>query len=227
MERHVVAQADAPFRATAALALLERAAVTGENILPPSIACAQAGVTTGEWAHTLRRVFGEYRAPTGITADAPARNEQHIVALRREVDAASHRLGRPLSFMIAKPGLDGHSNGAEQIAIRARDVGMEVTYEGIRFTAEEIVAAVGAHKPHVLGLSVLSGSHVALACDIAERLSAARMSGLQIVVGGIIPAEDEARLKHAGIAAVFTPKDYDVNRIMLRIVGLVLEPRDT
>src|SRR5205814_744969 len=158
----------------------------------------------------------------GVAANAPARNEERFVELRSEVDAASRKLGRRLSFLIAKPGLDGHSNGAEQIAIRARDVGMDVAYEGIRFTPEEIVAAVSARRPHVLGLSILSGSHVALACDIADRLSAAGMSGLKIVAGGIIPAEDELRLKRAGIAAVFTPKDYELDRIMRQIVGLAV-----
>jgi (2R)-ethylmalonyl-CoA mutase len=211
-----------PHPAAAALALLERAAGSGENIVPASIACAQAGVTTGEWAHTLRRIFGEYRAPTGVSADAPPRNEERIIELRNEVDTASHKLGRRLSFLIAKPGLDGHSNGAEQIAIRARDVGMDVAYDGIRFTPEEIVAAVRARRPHVLGLSILSGSHVALACDIAERLSVAGISGLKIVAGGIIPAEDELRLKRSGIAAVFTPKDYELDRIMRQIVGLAV-----
>jgi (2R)-ethylmalonyl-CoA mutase len=206
----------------AALALLDRAARNDENIMPASIACAKAGVTTGEWAQALRSIFGEFRAPTGVATDAPTRNEEHILALRARVQDASRRLGRRLSFLIAKPGLDGHSNGAEQIAIRARDAGMEVGYEGIRFTPEEIVAAVIARKPHVLGISVLSGSHVPLACDIAERLSSAGISGLRIVAGGIIPEEDETRLKRAGIAAVFTPKDFDLDRIMRQIVELAI-----
>ena len=202
------------------LASLESAARGGGNIMPASIACARAGVTTGEWAEMLRRIFGGFRAPTGIVVESPARNDERIAALRAHVEDTSRRLGRRLAFLIAKPGLDGHSNGAEQIAIRARDAGMDVTYEGIRFTPEEIVAAVLAHKPHVLGLSVLSGSHVQLVCDIAERLSAAGIVGLKMVVGGIIPEEDESRLRNAGIAAVFTPKDYDLDRIMRRIVDL-------
>ncbi|HEX9159652.1 MAG TPA: methylmalonyl-CoA mutase family protein [Rhizomicrobium sp.] len=202
------------------LATLEKAARGAENIVPASIACAKAGVTTGEWAETLRRVFGEFRAPTGVAAEAPARNDARIVALRAHVDAASNRLGRRLAFLIAKPGLDGHSNGAEQIAIRARDAGMEVTYDGIRFTPEEIVAAVIAHKPHVLGLSVLSGSHVPLVCEIAEHVSRAGIVGLKMVAGGIIPEGDEATLRRAGVAAVFTPKDYDLDHIMRQIVDL-------
>ncbi|HEX3432045.1 MAG TPA: methylmalonyl-CoA mutase family protein [Rhizomicrobium sp.] len=209
----------------AALATLEKAARSETNIMPASIACAEAGVTTGEWAETLRRVFGEYRAPTGVAAEASKRNEEHFVDLRARVEDASQKLGRRLSLLIAKPGLDGHSNGAEQIAIRARDIGIEITYDGIRFTPEEIVAAVITRRPHVLGLSVLSGSHVPLACDIAERLSDAGASGVRIVAGGIIPEDDERRLKRAGIAAVFTPKDYDLDRIMRQIVELAIAER--
>ncbi|HLY04852.1 MAG TPA: methylmalonyl-CoA mutase family protein [Rhizomicrobium sp.] len=207
-------------RVNDALALLGGAARGGGNIMPASIACAQAGVTTGEWAETLRRIFGEFRAPTGVAAEAALRNDERTAALRAHVEDVSRRLGRRLAFLIAKPGLDGHSNGAEQIAIRARDAGVDVTYEGIRFTPEEIVAAVVARKPHVLGLSVLSGSHVPLVCDVAERVSAAGVVGLKIVVGGIIPEEDQPRLRRAGIAAVFTPKDYDLDRIMREIVDL-------
>jgi (2R)-ethylmalonyl-CoA mutase len=205
-----------------ALAALEHAARGGQNIMPVSIDCARAGVTTGEWAETLRRAFGVYRAPTGVAAEAPARNEERIVELRAHVEAASRRLGRRLSLLIAKPGLDGHSNGAEQIAIRARDAGMDVAYDGIRFTPEEIVAAVTDRRPHVLGLSVLSGSHVPLICEVVERLSAAGLTGVKIVAGGIIPEEDESRLKRAGVAEVFTPKDYDLDQIMRQIVGLAV-----
>jgi (2R)-ethylmalonyl-CoA mutase len=204
-----------------ALAALERAAKDGANIMPPSIACAKAGVTTGEWAGTLRRVYGEYRAPTGVAGSAPARNDERIVALHDEVDAVSRRLGRRLTFLVAKPGLDGHSNGAEQIAIRARDVGMDVIYDGIRFTADEIVAAARERKPHVIGLSILSGSHVALASDVVAKLSAAGLSDIKVVAGGIIPPADEERLRGAGVAAVFSPKNYDLNAIMRDIVGLV------
>ncbi|MDE2072516.1 MAG: cobalamin-dependent protein [Alphaproteobacteria bacterium] len=204
----------------AALSALERAAKEVTNIMPASIACAKAGVTTGEWAGHLRRVYGEYRGPTGVAATAPTRNDERIMALRGEVEAASKKLGRTLAFLVAKPGLDGHSNGAEQIAIRARDAGMAVSYDGIRFTADEIVAAAKEKKPHVIGLSILSGSHVALAAEVVAKLRAVGLGEVKVVAGGIIPPEDEARLKAAGIAAVFSPKDYDLNAIMRGIVGL-------
>jgi ethylmalonyl-CoA mutase len=207
-------------KAQAALDALERAAKDGSNIMPASIDCAKAGVTTGEWAGNLRRVFGQYRGPTGVASTGPARNEERIVALREEVDAASKRLGRRLTFMVAKPGLDGHSNGAEQIAIRARDAGMAVIYNGIRFTADEIVAAAKEKQPHVVGLSILSGSHVPLAGEVVAKLKAAGLGDVKVVAGGIIPPEDEARLKAAGVSAVFSPKDYDLNAIMRGIVEL-------
>ena len=207
-------------KAQAALAALERAAKDGSNIMPASIDCAKAGVTTGEWAGNLRRVFGEYRAPTGVAATGPARNDERIVALREEVDAASKKLGRRLTFLVAKPGLDGHSNGAEQIAIRARDAGMTVIYNGIRFTADEIVAAAKEKQPHVVGLSILSGSHIPLAGEVVAKLKAAGLSDVKVVAGGIIPPEDEARLKASGVSAVFSPKDYDLNAIMRGIVDL-------
>ena len=206
---------------TAALSALDRDAKDGTNVMPASIACAKAGVTTGEWASHLRRVFGEYRAPTGVSASGPARNDERIGALRDEVDAVSARLGRRLTFLIAKPGLDGHSNGAEQIAMRARDAGMDVIYDGIRFSPDEIVEAAKAKKPHVIGLSILSGSHVPLARDVAAKLKSAGLSDIKIVAGGIIPPEDEAALKASGIAAVFSPKDFDLNAIMREIVGLL------
>jgi ethylmalonyl-CoA mutase len=203
------------------LAQLSRAARDGTNIMPPSIACATAGVTTGEWADALRRVFGQYRAPTGIAASGPVRNDERIVALRAEVEAVSKKLGRPLTLLVAKPGLDGHSNGAEQIALRARDAGMRVIYDGIRYAPEEIVEAARKAQPHVIGLSVLSGSHLAMARELSERLASAGLSDVKIVVGGIVPPEDQAALKAAGIAAVFSPKDYDLNAILRKIVGLV------
>jgi len=205
----------------AALTRLERAAKDGANLMPPSITCAKAGVTTGEWAGTLRKVFGEYRAPTGVAATAPVRNDPHIAGLREEVARASAKLGRPFTLLIAKPGLDGHSNGAEQIAVRARDAGMAAIYDGIRFTADEIVAQAKEKKPHVIGLSILSGSHVPLACEIVAKLKDAGLSGVKVVAGGIIPPDDEAVLKHAGVALVFSPKDYDLNAILRGIVGLV------
>ncbi len=204
----------------AALKALERAAKEEQNVMPASIQCAKAGVTTGEWAGHLRRVYGEYRGPTGVAATAPMRNDERIVALRDEVDTASKKLGRTLTFLVAKPGLDGHSNGAEQIAIRARDAGMAVIYDGIRFTADEIVAAAKAKTPHVIGLSILSGSHVPLAAEVVAKLKAAGLGDVKVVAGGIIPPEDEARLKAAGISAVFSPKDYDLSAIMRGIVGL-------
>ncbi|HTO40826.1 MAG TPA: protein meaA, partial [Rhizomicrobium sp.] len=209
----------------AALALLKLATAAKENtnIMPASIDCAKAGVTTGEWAAELRKAFGEYRAPTGVSANAPARNDDRIVALREEVDAASVKLGRKLTFLVAKPGLDGHSNGAEQIAIRARDVGMDVIYDGIRFSPDEIVAAAKQQHPHVVGLSILSGSHVPLAAEVVEKLRAAGMAGVKVVAGGIIPPEDEAVLKNSGVSAVFSPKDYDLNTIMRDIVHLATD----
>ena len=203
------------------LAALERAAKEDMNIVPPSIDCAKAGVTTGEWSGALRRIFGEYRAPTGVASEAPTRNDSRIGALREEVDAASKRLGRKFTFLVAKPGLDGHSNGAEQIAIRARDVGMAVIYDGIRFTADEIVEAARIQQPHVIGLSILSGSHVPLANDVVEKLAANGLSHIKVVAGGIIPPADEARLKAAGVAAVFSPKNYDLNVVMREIIKVV------
>ncbi|MGN6516117.1 MAG: methylmalonyl-CoA mutase family protein [Rhizomicrobium sp.] len=207
-------------RVDAALADLERATKEDANIMPASIACAKAGVTTGEWARTLRRIFGEYRAPTGVAASGPGRNDPRIGELRDEVDAVSKKLGRRLTFLVAKPGLDGHSNGAEQIAIRARDAGMDVIYDGIRFSPDEIVSAVKEKRPHMIGLSVLSGSHVPLAWEVMAKLKDAGIRDVKVVAGGIIPPEDEAALKAAGISAVFSPKDYDLNAIMHEIVAL-------
>ena len=206
-----------------AIRALEAAAKDGANLMPPSIECAKAGVTTGEWAGALRSVFGEYRAPTGVAASAPQRNDERIGALRDEVMAASGKLGRTLTFLVAKPGLDGHSNGAEQIAIRARDAGMNVIYNGIRFSPDEIVAAAKEKKPHLIGLSILSGSHVPLARDVIARLKAAGLGDVKVVAGGIIPPEDAAALKAAGVAAVFSPKDYDLNAIMHGLVELALK----
>jgi (2R)-ethylmalonyl-CoA mutase len=203
-----------------ALAELERAAKSEANLMPPSIACAKAGVTTGEWAMRLRKVFGEYRAPTGVAASGPARNDERIGALREEVDAVSSKLGRRLTFLVAKPGLDGHSNGAEQIAIRARDAGMSVIYDGIRFSPDEIVAQARAAKPHLIGLSILSGSHVPLAREVVAKLKTAGLSDVKVVAGGIIPPQDESALREAGVAAVYSPKDYDLNQIMRGIISL-------
>jgi ethylmalonyl-CoA mutase len=198
---------------------LSRAAADGSNIMPASIACAKAGVTTGEWGAALRKVFGEYRAPTGV--GRAARNDATgLDDVRAAVDAASRRLGKRLKFLVGKPGLDGHSNGAEQIAVRARDAGMEVVYQGIRLTPAEIVEAAQREKVHMVGLSILSGSHVPLVREVMEKM---RGEGLNVpvVVGGIIPPEDEVLLKKAGVAAVFTPKDYEVNRILTDLVKIV------
>ncbi len=203
-----------------ALAALEQAARGDGNLMPPSIACAKAGVTTGEWAGTLRKVFGEYRAPTGVAASGPPRNDERIGLLRDAVERVSGRLGRRLTFLVAKPGLDGHSNGAEQIAIRARDAGMAVVYDGIRLSPGEIVAAAREHQPHLIGLSILSGSHVPLAREVVDGLKTAGLSHVKVVAGGIIPAADETALKEAGIALVFSPKDYDVNAILHDVIAL-------
>ena len=198
---------------------LSRAASSGANIMPASIACAKAGVTTGEWGAALRKVFGEYRAPTGV-GRAVRNDAAGLDEVRAAVDAASRRLGKRLKFLVGKPGLDGHSNGAEQIAVRARDAGMEVVYQGIRLTPAEIVDAAQKEKVHMVGLSILSGSHVPLVREVMEKL---RGEGLNVpvVVGGIIPPEDEVLLKKAGVAAVFTPKDYEVNRILTDLVKIV------
>jgi (2R)-ethylmalonyl-CoA mutase len=202
-----------------ALAALKRAAITGSNIMPPSIACAKAGVTTGEWGWTLRESFGEYRAPTGV-GRAMRNDVEGLDDIRADVDRVSRKLGRRLTFLVGKPGLDGHSNGAEQIAVRARDAGMQVVYEGIRLTPEEIVEAAREQKAHVIGLSVLSGSHLPLVQDVVARMKDAGMT-MPLVVGGIIPPEDAAALEKAGVAAVYTPKDFELNRIMSDVVRIV------
>jgi (2R)-ethylmalonyl-CoA mutase len=204
-----------------ALADLETAAKEGRNIMESSIACAKAGVTTGEWGTTLRRVFGEYRAPTGVAQAAPERPGGELDDVRASVDAVSAKLGRRIKFLVGKPGLDGHSNGAEQIAVRARDVGMEVVYEGIRLTPTQIVRAAVDESVHVVGLSILSGSHLPLVGEVMERMRKEGLSDVPVVVGGIIPPEDEVKLKGFGVAAVYTPKDFQLNDIMADIVRLV------
>ncbi len=207
---------------TAALGALEAAAKEGRNIMEPSIACAKAGVTTGEWGGTLRQVFGEYRAPTGVGKAAATGDGAGVVAVRAEVEAASKTLGRRLKLLVGKPGLDGHSNGAEQIAVRARDCGMEVVYEGIRLTPAQIVNAALEEGVHVVGLSILSGSHLALVRDVMERMREAGIDDVPVVVGGIIPAEDAATLKGFGVAAIYTPKDFVLNRIMSDIARIAV-----
>ncbi len=204
---------------TAALKELKRAASDGTNIMPASIRCAKAGVTTGEWGWTLREAFGEYRAPTGV-GNAMRNDVAGLDDIRADVDRVSRKLGRRLTFLVGKPGLDGHSNGAEQVAVRARDAGMQVVYDGIRFTPEEIVDAARKQKAHVVGLSVLSGSHLPLVADVVGRMKDAGLD-VPVVVGGIIPPEDAAALQNAGVAAVYTPKDFELNRIMSDVVRIV------
>ncbi len=207
--------------ASAALKELRSAAQEGRSIMEVSIACAKAGVTTGEWGDTLRDIFGEYRAPTGVSRVSARANEAGVAAIRDDVDRVSEKLGRRLKFLVGKPGLDGHSNGAEQIAVRARDCGMEVVYEGIRLTPAQIVNAALEESVHVIGLSILSGSHVPLVREIMSRMRAEGLGGIPVVVGGIIPAEDETTLKAFGVAAVYTPKNFQLNEIMAGIVKLV------
>jgi (2R)-ethylmalonyl-CoA mutase len=209
--------------AAAALAALARAASEGGNIMPASIACARAGVTTGEWAEALRRVYGEYRAPTGIAQAAAARGASDLAALRRRVGEVSARLGRRLKMLVGKPGLDGHSSGAEQVALKARDAGFEVVYEGIRLTPAQIVNAALEEGVHVVGLSILSGSHVPLVSEVLRGLKAQGLGHVPVVVGGIIPPEDEGQLKRLGVARVYTPKDYDLTAIIRDIVEVVAD----
>ena len=204
-----------------ALAALAAAARDGENIMPASIAGAHAGVTTGEWGETLRAIFGDYRAPTGIGRAATLPAESGLAKLRARVDAVSERIGGRIKMLVGKPGLDGHSNGAEQIAVRARDAGLEVVYEGIRLTPAQIAAAALEEGVHVLGLSILSGSHVVLVEAILALLDEAGLGTLPVVVGGIIPPADAERLRAAGCARVYTPKDHDLTAIIADIVELV------
>jgi ethylmalonyl-CoA mutase len=205
---------------TAALAELRAAATENRNIMPASIACAKAGVTTGEWGFALRESFGEYRAPTGV--GQAMRNETvGLDDLRAQVDRVSSKLGRRLKFVLGKPGLDGHSNGAEQIAVRARDAGMDVVYDGIRLTPAQIVETARAQGAHVVGLSILSGSHLALVRDVVARMRTAGLGDVPLVVGGIIPPEDAQALQQAGVAAVYTPKDFQLNRIMADVLRIV------
>ena len=203
----------------AALADLRAAATAGQNIMPASIAAARAGVTTGEWAEQMRAMYGEYRGPTGVSAN-PSNMTEGLDEIRDAVDAVSDRLGRRLKFLVGKPGLDGHSNGAEQIVYRARDCGMDIRYEGIRLTPEQIVAAALEDAAHVVGLSVLSGSHMPLVEELMERMRAAGLGDVPVIVGGIIPEEDACRMREMGVARVYTPKDFELNTIMMDIVTL-------
>ncbi len=213
--------------AMAALDALREATQENRNIMEPSIACAKAGVTTGEWGDTLRKVFGEYRAPTGVSRVTTTDAGNDLTPVRESVERVSLKIGRRLKFLVGKPGLDGHSNGAEQIAVRARDCGMEVVYEGIRLTPAQIVNAALEESVHVVGLSILSGSHVPLVRDIMDRMRSAGLRDIPVVVGGIIPIDDEKALKASGVAAIYTPKDFQLNDIMADIVRLVDRHADT
>ena len=204
---------------TAALDALRQAASEGRNVMQPSITAAKAGATTGEWAAQMRAVFGEYRGPTGVSR-SPSNKTEGLDEIREAVDAVSDKLGRRLKFLMGKPGLDGHSNGAEQIAYRARDCGMDIAYEGIRLTPEEIVAAAKAENCHVIGLSILSGSHIPLLKDLMARLQTEGLGSIPVIVGGIIPDDDAVQLKSMGVARIYTPKDFELNTIMLDIVEL-------
>ena len=195
-------------------------------MVPPARASEiDAGITTGEWADALRKVFGQYRGPTGLAKETRLSNDPAIVAVRDEVAALSAKLGRQLTFLVAKPGLDGHSNGAEQIAVRARDAGFEVIYQGIRLTPEQIVGAAVAEDVHLVGISILSGSHMELVPEVLERMREAGAGDVPVIVGGIIPEADAVRLKAMGVAEVFTPKDFGLNDIMVRFVEVIRASR--
>jgi (2R)-ethylmalonyl-CoA mutase len=209
--------------AEAALRNLTDVVKAGGNVMPPSIRAAHAGVTTGEWADALRALFGEYRAPTGVVVREVDTSGPRAREVRERVHALSERLGRPLKILVGKPGLDGHSNGAEQIAVKARDVGMEVVYEGIRLTPDEIARSARDEGVHVIGLSILSGSHGVLVIDVLDRLRKLGLEEVPVVVGGIIPESDAERLRQAGVRRVYTPKDFDLSRIMDDIVDAVSE----
>ena len=204
-----------------ALVALRQAAGEGRNVMAPSIACARAGATTGEWAETLRAVFGEYRAPTGVSGARPQIDEPRLAGVRARIEGLTETLRRRPKMLVGKPGLDGHSNGAEQIALCARDCGFEVVYDGIRLTPARIAAAALEEGVHVVGLSILSGSHRAQVAEVLARLRAEGLDDVPVVVGGIIPPEDAAQLLAAGVAHVFTPKDYDLGEVMAEVVGLL------
>lgn len=205
----------------AALADLKAAAREGRNVMEPSIAAAKAGVTTGEWSGALREVFGEYRGPTGVAIVVSTNEAEDVEAVRREVERVSQMLGRTLTYLVGKPGLDGHSNGAEQIATRARACGMEVVYDGIRSTPEEIVRRAKESRAHVVGLSILSGSHLDLVQEVIRVMRAEGLGDIPVVAGGIIPPEDALILKQMGVARIYTPKDFKITQIMGDVVKLV------
>ena len=207
-----------------ALAQLAEAAKSGSNLMEPTLVAARAGATTGEWAGALREVFGEFRAPTGVSgAVGVAEAGAELTKVRDDVRRTGEELGSRLRLLVGKPGLDGHSNGAEQVAVRARDAGFEVVYQGIRLTPEQIVAAAVAEDVHCVGLSILSGSHMELVPAVLDGLREQGLEDVPVVVGGIVPAADAAKLKEMGVAAVFTPKDFGLTEIM---AGILREIRD-
>ncbi|HEX7307127.1 protein meaA [Lentzea sp.] len=212
--------------AEASLDALREAAKTDRNLVEVTLACARAGVTTGEWSQALRETFGEYRAPTGVSgASASGEAGSEIARVRDRVRATGEEIGERLRMLVGKPGLDGHSNGAEQVAVRARDVGFEVVYQGIRLTPSQIVAAAVQEDVHVVGLSILSGSHLEVVPAVVEGLRAAGAGDIPVIVGGIIPPDDAAKLRERGVARVFTPKDYELTEIMDEIVTVIREVR--
>ncbi|WP_374107409.1 protein meaA [Nocardioides sp. cx-169] len=211
----------------AALAALAEAAKTTDNLMAATLAAARAGATTGEWAGTLREVFGEFRAPTGVSgAVGSAEAGAELTGVRERVRATGEELGGRLRLLVGKPGLDGHSNGAEQVAVRARDAGFEVIYQGIRLTPEQIVSAAVAEDVHCVGLSILSGSHMELVPDVLDGLKEAGLGDVPVIVGGIIPDSDGRRLRELGVAAVYTPKDFGLTEIMGGIVDVIRRAHD-
>ncbi|MFQ6170091.1 protein meaA [Oryzobacter sp. R7] len=213
-------------RAAAALDRLRADAGTDTNLMAATLECARAGLTTGEWAGALREVFGEFRAPTGVSGSVGVtRGSEALSEVRASVRRTGEELGERLRVLVGKPGLDGHSNGAEQVAVRARDAGFEVVYQGIRLTPEQIVAAAVAEDVHLVGISILSGSHMELVPEVLERMRAAGAADVPVIVGGIIPESDAARLKELGVAEVFTPKDFGLTEIMARFVDVIRESR--
>ncbi|SDL52314.1 (2R)-ethylmalonyl-CoA mutase [Lentzea albidocapillata subsp. violacea] len=210
----------------ASLDALREAAKTDRNLVEVTLACARAGVTTGEWSQALRETFGEYRAPTGVSgASASGEAGSEIARVRERVRSTGEEMGERLRMLVGKPGLDGHSNGAEQVAVRARDVGFEVVYQGIRLTPAQIVAAAVQEDVHVVGLSILSGSHLEVVPAVVDGLRAAGAGDIPVIVGGIIPPDDAAKLRERGVARVFTPKDYELTEIMDEIVTVIREVR--
>lgn len=208
-----------------ALRTLRDTAKTDTNLMEASLACARAGVTVGEWSAALREVFGEYRPPTGVSGASGGGHEGSLREVQQRVKALGEQLGRPLKFLVGKPGLDGHSNGAEQIAVRARDAGFEVVYSGIRLTAAQIVAAAVEEDVDVVGLSILSGSHMSAVPAVLEGLKAADLTDVPVIVGGIIPVADAKILREAGVARVFTPKDFEITGMLGQIVDAIEDAR--